>query len=183
MGGSGRGLCEKRSRAALWQTLQPMDPLWDKTEPIREFCGASLEMYLNKSRKYWGSGRESQRNNRGNAEVRAVGGDASGWGRYPWRGCSPCGCEDPHQSRGRVRGRSSTNCAAEGPKRNPRKFQMPLDAFQCAPELIIDRLCTGVLESDRGQFKVATLTPLELQGNMIRTGLLTKKYITGEPGL
>lgn len=125
-----------------------MDPLQAKAEPTREFCGASLEMYLNKSRKCWESGRESQRKDGVSTKVRGAG-DASGWGRYPWRGCSPCGCEDPHQSRGRVRGKSNTNCGrtAEGSKSYPRKFQIPLDIFQCALELTIDNLCTAVLES------------------------------------
>lgn len=38
----------------------------------------------------------------------------------------------------------------EGPRRYPRIYQIPLDAFQCGPELTIDSLYTGVLESDRG---------------------------------
>jgi len=38
----------------------------------------------------------------------------------------------------------------EGPIRYPRTFQMLLDAFQCALELTIDSLYTGVLELDRG---------------------------------
>lgn len=37
----------------------------------------------------------------------------------------------------------------EEPTRYPRTFQMPLDAFQCAPELTIDSLYAGVLESGR----------------------------------
>lgn len=40
--------------------------------------------------------------------------------------------------------------AAEGPTRYPRTFQMPLDAFQCAPELTLYGLYAGILESERG---------------------------------